>query len=763
VTDRSGGVVLGTDVETGQDVLLEHEARSRGLYVIGKNGTGKTTFLLNLLLHDITHGHGCCFIDPHGDAANDLLARIPADRADDVILLDASDRGHAFGINFYRIDDPTDELKVSERTDEAVQIFKKLWGEGENASWGPRLEDLLYNVSYSLIENPGFTMADIPLFLEDSGFRRQLVRNVTNPEVQRFWRSFDQLPPREQEVRTESTLNKVRIFVRNPLIRRIVGQPESTVDFRAAMDEGAIVIVRLARGMIGDGPANLLGAVTARLLLTAALSRADTRERRPFFLYADEYHRFATPDFADLIDEARKYGIATTIAHQRRSQLDHQHRDAPLGAVNIVVFGINGEDAEELKVNFDAKREREVGSYQAKKVLSQQPVQDLVRSPREDARLRELVRDYLEPLVRRAEEYRRSQSDDIPEISYSYNERGESQTFRIGRESVGEAVRQLNAYLVGIMEGRIQEDSSAADCLVGILVWLRGYIGLKSEYFVTPQPKYLFEGDDTIYPLVQSPVTQDERAALRALVHEIVGGTAGHTTTNLARVIDATQLAEVHKTFPYTTWERQVGIFGQRFAREYGERWTVLTEEEQLEFFRARCQEAFELVSRPESECARRFVAQWGTYARWDTDMPRARWHRRLFLWILTLLQLAELLRLDPVYVTSTELEPVYRDRSIADIRNELANTLSNLDDYIAYCKLLQGLKQREYTILTLELPPHDAETGETTTAAVRERSRQRYARPWTWIDGELKKRQGVDEEHQGYEPERWGEEDLAQ
>src|SRR5205085_2518921 len=123
--------ILGKDIETGQLVTLEQEARQRGLYVIGKPGSGKTTLLVNLMLQDIEQGKGVCFLDPHGDAIADILARLPSDREQDVILLDPFDKGYAFGLNLYQCDDPQSIEEFSYTVDYVLQVFAKLFAEGD--------------------------------------------------------------------------------------------------------------------------------------------------------------------------------------------------------------------------------------------------------------------------------------------------------------------------------------------------------------------------------------------------------------------------------------------------------------------------------------------------------------------------------------------------------------------------------------------------------------------------------------------------------
>lgn len=353
-----GRVLLGIDTATEQPVYLDQAQRMLGAYVIGRKGTGKSTFLENLIMQDIEEGIGLCVLDPHGDLIENVLVRLPETRVNDVIYLDMDDAQWPFGLNIVACADTSNSQLVEKTAEQFVHIFKKLWGEGETASWGPRLEDLLSNIAYTLLANPGFTIAHVPKLLYDDAFRSRLVANVNNQDVQDYWTyEYDTLRDAQQQEIRASTLNKVRPFVRNQLVRRIVGQGGSKLDFRAFMDEQRIVLVRLNVEL--ETATALLGATIVAQVLNAALSRRDMpeeeRKKLPFHLYADEFHRFATPAFSTLIHEARKYGVATIIAHQERFQLDEKYRRDPLGAGTIVVFTIPGEDAKDLSLEFNAE------------------------------------------------------------------------------------------------------------------------------------------------------------------------------------------------------------------------------------------------------------------------------------------------------------------------------------------------------------------------------------------------------------------------
>lgn len=345
-------LILGHDVTTGKDVTLAPEDRKQGTYIVGINGTGKSTLLLNIALFDIQAGDGVCVLDPHGDLIENLLRRIPSRRADDVILFDPAEIEFPFGLNLFECADIDDPMQVDRVCSEAIGTFFKLFSE----SWGPQMEDLLRNTALTLIDNRGATMADIPRILTDPGYRAGFVKNVRNEEVRGFWTyTYDNLKGRDLHEYNRSSLNKVRRFLLNKVIRNIVGQPKGSIDFRNIMDEGKVLLVNLSKGRLGEDNSALLGSVLVGKILVAALSRANIPEekRRAFHLIVDEYQSFATSSFPILQSEARKFNIETIVAHQYRDQLDLSNKGSTLNVGNKIMFRVNGKDAFDLSAEFD--------------------------------------------------------------------------------------------------------------------------------------------------------------------------------------------------------------------------------------------------------------------------------------------------------------------------------------------------------------------------------------------------------------------------
>lgn len=343
--------IIGNDIETNQQVGISLASRRQGLYCIGVNGTGKSTLISNLCEQDMQAGLGLCLLDPHGDLTRDVLSRVPDHRVQDVILLDLMDSSYPFGLNLFECPDSNDLQAVAETGGFVMHVFEKVWGVGTET---PLLSQVLRNITFTLIQNPGTTFAEISLLLQDATAREKLVEPVKNSQVKLFWQGYNKLKEREQMERTNSTLNKVDAFLTQPIIANIVGQSKTTINFREIMDTGKILLVQLNPRL--EDISNLVGSVIIGQLLNAALSRKDLPEqaRRQFHLYADEYQRYATSDFATLLSEARKFSIGTTIAHQYLEQLDEANRGASVNAANLIVFRISGKDAAELSKEFDS-------------------------------------------------------------------------------------------------------------------------------------------------------------------------------------------------------------------------------------------------------------------------------------------------------------------------------------------------------------------------------------------------------------------------
>jgi hypothetical protein len=328
---------------------IKEKNRRGHMYIIGKTGTGKSTLIENMVASDMKNDHGLALIDPHGDLAEDILHLVPKRRINDVIYFNPADLEYPIAFNPLQKVNPDYRHLVASGL---ISVFKKVWSE----FWGPRLEHILRHSILTLLEYPGSTLLDIPRLLTNETYRKQVLMAVTHPQVQEFW--FSEFDKYSAWLRTEAIspiLNKVGQFLTSIPLRNIVGQKNNTFRLRKVMDEGKILIVNLAKGKIGEDNCALLGAMIVTTIQMAALSRADSPQakRRGFYLYVDEMHNFLTLSFADILSEARKYGLSLVLSHQYIEQLDQKIRAAIFGNVGTLIsFRVGAEDAKYLAREF---------------------------------------------------------------------------------------------------------------------------------------------------------------------------------------------------------------------------------------------------------------------------------------------------------------------------------------------------------------------------------------------------------------------------
>lgn len=325
--------------------------RSRHVYIIGQTGAGKSGLLELLALSDIFYNQGYCIIDPHGDFAIDNLRFIPESRVRDVVYFNPADTAFPVAFNPLEITDPTRKPNICS---EVIGVLKRMFGD----SWGPRLEHILRYTLLALLDRPETTLLDISRLLTDKEFRKETLDYCKDVTVLQFWKhEFGQWNEKQVNESIAPVLNKVGAFTANPIIRNIIGQPKSSFNIRKIMDEGKILVVNLSKGLIGEDNAAILGAFLVTKVQLAAMSRSDipdVKDRRPFYLYVDEFQNFATDSFSVILSEARKYGLNLTVANQYVAQMTDSVRDAVFGNVGTTIsFRVSADDAPILVKQFE--------------------------------------------------------------------------------------------------------------------------------------------------------------------------------------------------------------------------------------------------------------------------------------------------------------------------------------------------------------------------------------------------------------------------
>jgi len=328
---------------------IKTDDRRRHVYIVGKTGTGKTTLLENMILSDIYAGHGCCYIDPHGDTAEKLLDYIPSWRINDVVYFNPADIEHPIGFNILESVDPNMKHLVASGM---MSVFKKIW----EGVWSARMEYILNNTILALMDTPNTTLLGINRMLSDDAYRKEIISNVTDPIVKQFWViEFENYQSKFASEAVAPIQNKVGQFLSASIIRNIVAQSSSSMDIRSVMDDQKILIVNLAKGRVGEDASRLLGGLIITKLQMSAMERVDMPEedRQDFYMFVDEFQNFAVESFASILSEARKYRLNLVMAHQYIAQLTEEVRDAVFGNVGtLITFRVGGPDAAFMEEEF---------------------------------------------------------------------------------------------------------------------------------------------------------------------------------------------------------------------------------------------------------------------------------------------------------------------------------------------------------------------------------------------------------------------------
>ena len=323
--------------------------RRSHMAIVGKTGTGKSALLQNIVCQDILAGRGGALLDPHGDLIRAVLKCVPESRRQNVVIFDAADLSLRYRFS------PFGDIAPLQRALAAaglVEVFKKIWSD----DWGPRLEHLLRNVVFTLLERPDSSLADIPRLLGDRTFRAAMVADIVDPVVKEFWTNeFEKYSPAFRSVIVAPLQNKIGALLTDPTLRRILTEPGERIDLRRIMDDGQFLLVSLDKGRIGEGPAAILGSFLVSHMALSAVARSDEpeSERRDFAIVLDEFQTFTTLSVATMMAELRKYRVGMVLANQHLSQLDPDIRDAVFGnAGTIISFRVGGADGAFLAREF---------------------------------------------------------------------------------------------------------------------------------------------------------------------------------------------------------------------------------------------------------------------------------------------------------------------------------------------------------------------------------------------------------------------------
>jgi hypothetical protein len=426
VLPKEGDIYLGRSKFRGVDtkVFQKRVDRRRHTYIIGQTGTGKSQQLMYMIQQDILNGEGLCLIDPHGSDIDELLEKIPPERADDVILFDVSDIERPLGLNILEAD--TEEQK-NMVINSFIALLYKIYDPNRTGMIGPQLERTVRNVMLTAMSVPESTLVDVLRLLIDVDYSKKFIPLIKDPLVKRYW--TDEIAKTSDFHKSEKLgymVSKFDRFVTERVIRNIIGQPKSAINFAKVMEEKKILLVDLSKGKIGEENSTFLGLVLVPKILSAAMGRHKLlgKEDFPdFYLYVDEFQNFATPDFATILSEARKYKLNLIVANQFIGQLTDDIKNAIFGNVGTMIsYRVGADDAEYLETQFAPFEKNDLmnnptGSYYMKLLVDAQPtppfsvnliwdeIQAIPRNPEVAKKIREASRQKYGVPVEKVEAY----------------------------------------------------------------------------------------------------------------------------------------------------------------------------------------------------------------------------------------------------------------------------------------------------------------------------------------------------------------------
>jgi len=314
----------GSETAIGQTL----QERQRHTYILGATGSGKTTLLSNMIYQDIINGKGVAVLDPHGQLIEKLLEVIPKERIKDVVWFAPDDHEYPISLNLFDLpkgDSISLSLLQKQKSlvaSSIISIFQKFY---DAKYFGPRMEYVLRNAILTALETENPTLLTILDLLTKKSYRKEIVKGLDNKILKDYWlNEFEKLGSMQRNNVISPITNKVGGILSSPINYNILTQPKSTINFDQIMNEGKILLCDLSKGKIGEDESSFFGSLVIAKIQLAALRRALIPEesRRDFFLYVDEFQNFATQSFSELVSEARKYHLATILAHQSISQIE---------------------------------------------------------------------------------------------------------------------------------------------------------------------------------------------------------------------------------------------------------------------------------------------------------------------------------------------------------------------------------------------------------------------------------------------------------
>ncbi|BCL80645.1 hypothetical protein ccbrp13_31100 [Ktedonobacteria bacterium brp13] len=326
-------------------------------FIGGKSGEGKSTFMERVSAEAMTRG-GLVLIDPHGDLCEHVLQLVPPSRVDDVVLIDLADKNASVGIN------PID-VTLGRSRDKAIADLLKTLSHIWSTSWGPRMENVFEMALRTLFEinsimvaqdpehgpSQQYTLMDVLPLLTNENFCRSMLQQIDDDYLHRWWREYyEPLSLMQQRDIINPVITKVTKF-ESVIARRIIGQGRSTINFTEMIAERKIILINLAKGIVGADVAGIIGATLLGLIQITleeqGVKAAEERARFPIII--DEFQVMAGVDYGALA-ELRKYGATFFLATQSLEYLqkldDFLLPTVMANVKQLIIFHMSAQDAD---------------------------------------------------------------------------------------------------------------------------------------------------------------------------------------------------------------------------------------------------------------------------------------------------------------------------------------------------------------------------------------------------------------------------------
>ena len=347
----SGTCRIGTDAD-GRSITMTPEQRDRGLYIVGKPGTGKTSLLQSLIVSDLHAGHGLAVINPEqGTFLERILPFVPEHRIQDVIYFDPLDVVHPISLNpLHRQPGADLELCIEYTLTVLQQLFDT------SAATAPQTTYILEHIVRTLMQIPGSSLFDAERLLDkdDPGFRAWAVDQINDRRIREFW--IERYPKLRSDA-PYTLYSRLSRFLSSPFLACLSARSPA-LDFHALMASKSVLLFNLP-DTLGERNRSLLGQfIVARFQQAITLRREDDPSQPPFYIYLDEFQTFsnsAVASYETMLSRGRKRRAPLILAHQYSDQLPEPLLRGILGTVSTaVVYAVGA---------FDDKRlGREVGA-----------------------------------------------------------------------------------------------------------------------------------------------------------------------------------------------------------------------------------------------------------------------------------------------------------------------------------------------------------------------------------------------------------------